>query len=133
MAAIISDIDDTILRYGRYPIKKTVDYLNEMSRTHTIILITGRSPSQEAQTRAALKAAGLRYNRLYMNGTDMSDNVFKGQKATELKRSGVSITLAIENNPQARAEYRKAGVKAIHPDSLPSSTTKGIRLQDYIR
>jgi len=127
MAIIISDIDDTILRYGKYPIKKTVDYLNAMAATHTIVLITGRSPSQEAQTRASLKNAGLKYNRLYMNGSKMSDNEFKGAKAKELKAAGNTITVAIENNPAARAEYRKAGVATKHPDSLPSTAQKMTR------
>lgn len=121
MAIIISDIDDTVLRAGIYPIQKTIDYLNDQAKTHTIVMITGRSQSQADETRAALKKVGLNYNRLYLNNTDLSDNEFKKQKAEEVKKMG-RVILAVENNPDARRAYSSIGIKAIHPRDVPDVT-----------
>lgn len=117
MAIIISDIDDTVLRAGIYPIRKTIDFLNEQAKNHTIVMITGRSQSQADETRAALKKAGLNYNRLYLNNTDLPDNEFKKQKAEEVKKMG-RVILAVENNPNARRAYSSIGIKAVHPSRI---------------
>lgn len=121
MAIVISDIDDTVLRAGIYPIQKTIDCLNDQARTHTIVMITGRSQSQAEETRAALKRVGLNYNRVYLNNTNLPDNEFKKQKAEEIKKMG-RVLMAIENNPDARRAYSSVGIKAIDPRNVPDVT-----------
>ena len=44
-SVVIVDIDNTIIRNGIYPIKKMVDYINELSKTNKIYIITGRPES----------------------------------------------------------------------------------------
>lgn len=113
--AIICDIDDTLLRAGTHPIQHTIDYLKTLDGP--IYIVTGRSPSQRHDTERALHAAGVRYSRLYMNPGPQSDNEFKGEMGRKLKASGA--TLAIDNNPDARAAYSKSGLKTLDPAHLP--------------
>lgn len=124
MAAIICDIDDTLLRNGVQPIKKTIDWINERYKNYNIIIITGRPSSQRRETVSALKRVGVKYNRLIMNpGSTSSSTKFKGETARKLK-SEINIVLAVENNESARAAYRRAGIKSVHPSSLTDSMLK---------
>lgn len=124
MAIIICDIDDTLLRNGVQPIRKTIDWINERSKNYTIVIVTGRPSSQRQRTVAALRRAGVKYNRLIMNpGSTSSSPEYKGEVAKRLK-SQSRVVLAVENNAAARAAYEKAGVKAIHPSSLTDAMLK---------
>jgi hydroxymethylpyrimidine pyrophosphatase-like HAD family hydrolase len=114
--AIIVDIDDTLLRNGTQPIQRTIDYIKTLDGP--IYIVTGRSPSQKAETVSALHAAGVRFSRIYMNPGPLSDNEYKGEIGKKLKAKGA--TVAIENNPDARAQYRKAGLKTLDPANLPN-------------
>jgi hydroxymethylpyrimidine pyrophosphatase-like HAD family hydrolase len=111
--ATIVDIDDTLLRNGTQPIQRTINYLKTLQGP--IYIVTGRNPKQKAETVRALRSAGVRYSRLYMNPGPLSDNEYKYETAKRLK----GVTLAIENNPDARAGYRRAGLKTLDPATLP--------------
>lgn len=124
MAAIICDIDDTLLRNGVQPIRKTIDWINERAKNYTIIIVTGRPSSQRERTVAALKRAGVRYNRLIMNpGSTSSSPEYKGEVAKRIKAQ-MRVVVAVENNAAARAAYQKAGVRAVHPSSLTEGMLK---------
>lgn len=124
MAAIICDIDDTLLRNGVQPIRKTIDWINQRAKDYTIIIVTGRPSSQRDRTVAALRRAGVRYNRLIMNpGSTSSSPEYKGEVAKRIK-SQMRVVLAVENNAAARAAYQRAGVKAVHPSSLTDDMLK---------
>lgn len=124
MAAIICDIDDTLLRNGVQPIRKTIDWINERAKDYTIIIVTGRPSSQRQRTISALKRAGVRYNRLIMNpGSTSSSPEYKGEVAKRIK-SQMRVVIAVENNAAARKAYQNAGIKAVHPSSLTESMLK---------
>ena len=118
--AIICDIDDTLLRNGTQPIERTIAYVNDQHSRTSVILVTGRPESQRVATVKALKAAGVKYNRLIMNpGSTANSNTYKYETALRLKQS-VTITMAIDNSDGARRAYRRAGIKnVINPSSLP--------------
>jgi predicted HAD superfamily phosphohydrolase YqeG len=110
MSAIIVDIDDTIIRSGIYPITAAIRWVNEQAKTHDIILITGRPKSTAAATRATLRRAGVRFNRLYMNPYSTRESAkWKKEKATQLK-SEITITMAVDNDSAARAAYSSLGI-----------------------
>jgi hydroxymethylpyrimidine pyrophosphatase-like HAD family hydrolase len=67
MAAIIVDIDDTLLRNGTQPMRSTIDWVNRQSLKYDIYLVTGRNNSMRDDTVRALSRAGVKYNRLIMN------------------------------------------------------------------
>ena len=113
--ATIVDIDDTLLRNGTQPIQRTIEYIKTLKGP--IYIVTGRSPKQRIETVKALRSAGVRYSALYMNPGPMSDNEYKGEMGKKLKARGA--TLAIENNPDARAAYNRAGLSTKDPATLP--------------
>lgn len=124
MAAIICDIDDTLLAAGTRPIRKTIDWINARAGNYRIILVTGRPASQRAATTRALRAAGVRYNRLIMNpGSTAQSNEYKFEVGKRLKASA-SPVLAIDNNAGARNSYKKAGIRAVHPSQLTDNMLK---------
>lgn len=111
---IICDIDNTLLRNGTQPIKKTIDYINSLNTR--VVIVTGREERQRKETVSALKAAGVKYSSLLMNPYSYKEsNKWKAEAAAKLKNA----TLAIDDNAGARAAYAKAGIKAIHPSDVP--------------
>lgn len=124
MAAIICDIDDTLLRAGVHGVDKTIEWLKQRAGNYKIILVTGRPASTRAETVRALRAAGVRYNRLVMNpGSTRESNQFKLEAGKRLKASD-NVVLAIDNNAGARNSYRKAGIRAVHPSQLTDNMLK---------
>ena len=124
MAAIIVDIDDTLLRYGTQPIRSTIDWINERAKNYTIIVVTGRPESTRERTIRALKDAGVKYNRLVMNtGSTRQSNQFKAEAAKRIK-SQTRVSIAIDNDEGARAAYRNAGIKTASPSSLSDEVLK---------
>jgi hypothetical protein len=112
--SIIVDIDDTLLRNGVYPIRRTIDYINSLPGSK--IIVTGRPESTRKKTVEALNNAGIRYSRLIMNPYGTKDsNKHKAEVAARLK----GVTLAIDNDSGARAAYSKAGIPTKDPATLP--------------
>lgn len=112
---VIVDIDNTILRNGIYPIKKMVDYVNELSKQNKIYIITGRPEKDRKDTIEALKKAGVKYNRLMMNnigGGPKDQNESKKKHAESIKEK---VLFAIDDNPKMRSEYNKVGIKTKSP------------------
>ena len=113
--ATICDIDDTLLRNGTQPIQRVIDYVNALPGS--LILVTGRNVSQRKETVAALRAAGVKYNRLIMNpGSSAETAKFKYDVGMQLRSY---VDLAIDNNPTMRAAYAKAGIPTKDPATLP--------------
>jgi hypothetical protein len=112
---VIVDIDNTILRNGIYPIKKMVDYVNELSKQNKIYIITGRPEKDRKDTVESLKKAGVKYNRLMMNnigGGPKDQNESKKKHAESIKEK---VLFAIDDNPKMRSEYNKVGIKTKSP------------------
>jgi hydroxymethylpyrimidine pyrophosphatase-like HAD family hydrolase len=113
--ATIVDIDGTLLRNGNQPIQKVIDYVNSLPGS--LIIVTGRNKSQRKETVQALHNAGVKYSRLIMNPGSSSDTAkYKYEVGMKLKGS---VNLAIDNNPEMRAAYKKAGIKTMDPAHLP--------------
>ncbi len=114
-SVVIVDIDNTIIRNGIYPIKKMVDYINELSKTNKIYIITGRPESDRKDTEETLKKSGIKYNRLMMNniGGSPKDQLESKRKHAESIKD--NVFLAIDDNPKARNVYRKLGIRTKSP------------------
>jgi archaellum biogenesis ATPase FlaH len=114
-SVIIVDIDNTVIRNGIYPIKKMVDYVNELSKTNKIYIITGRPESDRKDTEETLKKAGIKYNRLMMNNIGGSK---ENQIESKLKHAQTikdKVLFAIDDNQKMRNEYRKIGIRSKSP------------------
>ena len=114
-SVVIVDIDNTILRNGIYPIKKMIDYVNELSKENKIYIITGRPESDRDETVKSLKKAGVKYNRLMMNnigGGPKDQNESKKRHAESIKEN---VLFAIDDNPKMRNAYKEVGIKTKSP------------------
>lgn len=114
-SVVIVDIDNTILRNGIYPIKKMIDYVNELSKENKIYIITGRPESDRDETVKSLKKAGVKYDRLMMNnigGGPKDQNESKKRHAESIKEN---VLFAIDDNPKMRNAYKEAGIKTKSP------------------
>lgn len=114
-SVVIVDIDNTILRNGIYPIKKMIDYVNELSKENKIYIITGRPESDRDETVKYLKKAGVKYNRLMMNnigGGPKDQNESKKRHAESIKEN---VLFAIDDNPKMRNAYKEVGIKTKSP------------------
>lgn len=114
-SVIIVDIDNTIIRNGIYPIKKMVDYVNELAKENKIYIITGRPESDRKDTEQTLKKAGIKYNRLMMNniGNGKEEQIESKKKHAENIKE--KILFAIDDNPKMRNAYQKIGIKTKSP------------------
>lgn len=113
--ATIVDIDDTLLRNGKYPIKRVIDYVNALPGA--IIIVTGRNVSQRSETVKQLRAAGVRYSRLIMNPGSSADTAkYKYEVGVKLRSQ---VDLAIDNDATMRSAYRRAGIATKDPATLP--------------
>ena len=101
---IVTDIDDTIIRDGRTPIRPVIDEINSYGLD--VYVLTGRDPSRRAETAAVLDAAGLIYDELYMVGSPDA----KIEKMAELLTE-YQVQIAYENNPDTRRAYERLGVE----------------------
>ena len=112
---VIVDIDNTILRNGIYPIKKMVDYVNELSKENKIYIITGRPESNRKDTAEALKKSGVKYNKLMMNGLGNSPKEQNESKIKHAQSIKENILFAIDDKQSMRNEYEKSGIKTKTP------------------
>lgn len=110
---IIVDIDGTLLRNGVQPITRVIDYVNSLDGT--IYIVTGRTTDQRAATVKSLSDALVNYDRLLMNPYG-SDETLKWKQEIALRYS--DATLAIDNDADARAIYRAAGIPTKDPASI---------------
>jgi len=114
-SVVIVDIDNTILRNGIYPIKKVIDYVNELSKENKIYIITGRPESNRKDTTEALKKAGVKYNKLMMNGLGDSSKEQNESKIKHAQSIKEKILFAIDDKQSMRNEYKKSGIKTKTP------------------
>lgn len=114
-SVVIVDIDNTILRNGIYPIKKVIDYVNELSKKNKIYIITGRPESKRKDTAEALKKAGVKYNKLMMNGLGDSPKEQNESKIKHAQNIKEKILFAIDDKQSMRNEYKKSGIKTKTP------------------
>ena len=114
---IISDIDDTLFK-GLSPNKDLIEYINSKWTSHRIVILSGRKSSRRGETIRELDRAGIRFDELYLNDTDMNSPEFKWSKAKELMNKKFNIVEVIENNSATVGGYRKLGLTVKSPNSF---------------
>jgi len=115
---IVSDVDDTILRNGRDPIDKTIEFLNESDVA--VVIVTGRTEAERDETAAQLDAVGLEYAMLLTNNTTTDTLAYKRDTMQSLLDQ-FDVVLAVENDADVRAAYTDLGVEAVDPTNLPDT------------
>jgi len=110
--AVIIDIDGTLLRAGTIPIKSMVEWANKQD---VVYIVTARPESARASTTAALKRAGIKYNRLLMNSVGRSHAEGLESKRRHAKQLKGKVSVAVDNDADARRVYEEVGIKASSP------------------
>ena len=110
--AVIVDIDGTILFNGTRPNKKMVEWVNSQG---TVYIVTARQENRRASTIDALRRAGVKYNRLLMNGVGPSHAEGLESKRRHAKDLKDRVSLAVDNDADARRVYESVGIKTESP------------------
>ena len=124
----ISDIDDTLLVNGTIH----QDYFDWLDHQNVkLYLVTGRDESQRETTMNQLDDYNVQYRELIMRPSQIppaGTNDWKGSVAKELIGNGEDIKFAVDNDPAARAAYKKAGVtEVLDPKTINYDT----QVRDY--
>jgi len=98
-----------------------------------LYIVTGRDEAQRTETIDQLESFNIQYHELLMRPTEISDsNSWKGTVAAELIKDGNNVAFAVDNNPEARASYKKAGVQEVLDPKTISYDTKRTSVRDDI-
>ena len=117
--AIIVDIDGTLIIGGRAN-QKLIDYLDTFDDTE-IIIVTARLASERDTTLNELDTLGIDYDRLIMKPeASISSPAYK-EEAAKLLLETYNVMLAIDNDPDNRARFKKLGITALDVDEIPDT------------
>jgi len=110
----ITDLDDTLIVNGALH----QDYFDWLDHQDVkLYVVTGRDEAQRADTIDQLDEFGVQYRELIMRPSQIppaGTNDWKGSVAAELISNGEDVRFAVDNDPQARAAYKKAGVQEVY-------------------
>lgn len=117
----VCDIDDTLLMKGVHPMGDNIKKLQALP--YPVYLVTGRSHTQEARTRASLRSAGIKFSGLLMSpgdGTDKAAN--DASKVNHVRQlvKAYTVDIAIDNDNAMLRQYAKLGIQHIVNPSAPS-------------
>jgi len=120
----ITDLDDTLIVNGALH----QDYFDWLDHQNVkLYVVTGRDETQRTQTIDQLDEFGVQYRELIMRPESIppaGTNDWKGSVAKELIANGEDVSFAVDNDPQARAAYKKAGVMEVLDPKTIDYTSK---------
>ena len=129
--AVITDIDDTIIRSGTRPIRDVIDAINGLPGD--LFVITGREERQRATTITTLRNAGLRPFQLLMRPDSDVDTIsFKIGEAERIAET-YRITHVFENDSDTRDAYEQLGLTVFNPDDFMVSEDEDRQLPESYR
>jgi HK97 family phage prohead protease len=110
----ITDLDDTLIVNGVLH----QDYFDWLDHQNVkLYVVTGRDEAQRADTIDQLDEFGVQYRELIMRPASIpvaETNSWKGSVAKQLISDGEDVKFAVDNNPEARAAYKSAGVQEVY-------------------
>jgi hypothetical protein len=120
----VCDIDGTLTTSdgSDEPNEAVVDYLQRQSENHRIFIVSARSMKRLDETRAWLEDNDVPHDALYLSDFPSGAGLqFKKYKISKILKENGDVTEAIENDSEARAAYKAAGVKNVHgPEEISS-------------
>ncbi|MFZ9274971.1 MAG: HK97 family phage prohead protease, partial [Ilumatobacteraceae bacterium] len=134
-AAIIVDIDGTLITNTGQPMPDTISFVDNFDGE--VIIVTARAESERDATIAELDSFDIEYDQLFMKPNRSDDSVdYKSNVAKDLL-DVYNIVLAIENDPDIRAEYERLGLDVMTPGELDTAQRDlrqvDLTLPQYIR
>ena len=120
----ITDLDDTLIVNGALH----QDYFDWLDHQNVkLYVVTGRDESQREATIDQLDEFNVQYRELIMRPESIplaGTNDWKGTVAKELIGNGEDVKFAVDNNPEARAAYKQAGVQEVFDPKTINYDTK---------
>jgi len=120
----ITDLDDTLIVNGALH----QDYFDWLDHQNVkLYVVTGRDESERETTMDQLDEFNVQYRELIMRPSEIppaGTNDWKGSVAKELIGNGEDVRFAVDNNPEARAAYKKAGVPEVLDPKTIDYTSK---------
>jgi HK97 family phage prohead protease len=120
----ITDLDDTLIINGALH----QDYFDWLDHQNVkLYVVTGRDEAQREDTIDQLDELNVQYRELIMRPSAIAEkdtNTWKGTVAAELISNGEDVKFAVDNNPEARAAYKKAGVQEVMDPKTITYDTK---------
>lgn len=127
--AVITDIDDTIIRNGTRPVRDVIEHINSLPGD--LFVITGREERQRETTVTTLSNAGLRAFQLLMRPdasvNQISFKIGEAERIAETYR----ITHVFENDADTRDAYSALGLTVLNP--MDFEVTEDRELPDNYR
>ena len=120
--AVIVDIDGTLLFNGIKPMKRIVEWVNSQD---IVYIVTARPESARVSTAEALRQAGVKYNRLLMNSVGKSHAEGLESKRRHAKQLKNRVSIAVDNDADARRVYESEGIKTMNPSDIGKSLWQG--------
>ena len=115
-AAIVVDIDGTLISFDGEPIDNVIRFVDEYEGE--VIIVTARLEEDRQITIAELEAADVDLDQLFMKPNADADSLaFKSETLKDLL-DVYNVELAIENDEDVRAEYARIGITVLTPDAV---------------
>ena len=115
-AAIIVDIDGTLVTFEGEPIDNVIRFVDEYEGE--VIIITARVESERDATIAELERIDADWDQLFMKpSADVDSLAFKSETMKDLL-DVYNVEIAIEDDEDIRAEYARIGITTLTPDSV---------------
>jgi hypothetical protein len=115
-AAIIVDIDSTIVDEDGAPIENVIRFLDEYEGE--VIIVTARLERRRDETVGELERLDVDWDQLFMRASnDVSALAYKSETLKDLL-DVYNVELAIDDDDEVRAEYARIGVTALTPDAV---------------
>lgn len=136
--AIVVDIDGTLVTFEGDPILNVIAFVDEYEGE--VIIITARVEDEREDTIALLEAIGADWDQIFMKPSEDADSLaFKSETMKDVL-DVYNVELAIENDPDVRAEYARIGITTLAPEQvdpaeLPEMVERQVdlTLPQYIR
>ena len=118
----ITDLDDTLIVNGELH-QDYYDWLDHQNVN--LYIVTGRNESDRETTMDELDQWNIQYKELLMKPDEITDaNSWKGSVAAQLIKDGNTVAFAVDNNPEARAAYKRNGVADVYDPKTLNYDTK---------
>lgn len=87
--------------------------MNELSKLHLIYVVTGRMESQRQNTTNSLKAAGVLFDKLFMNDIGSTPGQQLEFKQKTVSKFASSVIQVFDDNPKVRKIYKDLGISKV--------------------
>lgn len=121
---IVADFDGTLVTSGRDPVRSVVDEIK--ASAYPLVILSGRDPAREEETRQVLENIGLRASRLILVGTQEAKTETMAELLADYEVVGV-----YENDAAVARAYEALGLNVIRIQH-PMARTRRAQVEEML-